>query len=245
MSHATLLVICPKGIKSEQEVAEYTTSVMERYNENREVAPYVTKYYKDREEYFQKGIAKLKESVEGPNASKWSIDTYAEFSVQDADYWFKNFEGDGYEFDADGNITSTYNPDSMWDWYVFGGRWNNMLVTKAGVACNICKYGEFSIGNYRKALMQSYRDYMDSDRHISDKDKLTEEQIVRKYKRSPFSTYAVLTEDGKWESHATLGWWGCSLDRKEKKSDWDKLYYRRFLKNLDPEQYIALVDYHI
>jgi hypothetical protein len=54
-----------------------------------------------------------------------------------------------------------------------------------------------------------------------------------------------LTEDGKWESHATLGWWGCSLDRKEKKSDWDKLYYRRFLKNLDPEQYIALVDYHI
>lgn len=245
MSHATLLVICPKGIKSEQEVVDYTASVMERYNENREVAPYVTKYYKDREEYFQKGIASLKDGAERPDASKWSVDTYAEFSVQDADYWFKNFEGDGYEFDADGNITSTYNPDSMWDWYVFGGRWNNLLVKKDGVECNICKHGEFSIGNYRKALMQSYRDYMDSDRHISDKDKLTEEQIVNKYKRSPLTTYAVLTDDGEWKSHATLGWWGISLDAKEKKGDWDKLYYRRFLKNLDSEQYIAVVDYHI
>lgn len=242
MSHATLLIICPKDVKTEQEVVEHTASVMERYNENRAVIPYVTKYYKDREEYFQKGIASLKESAERPDASDWAKKTYAEFKDKDADYWFKNFEGDGYEFDADGNITSTYNPDSLWDWYVFGGRWNNMLVKKDGVACNICRYGEFSIGNYRKMLVQ---DYMDNWNGKTGKPMLTEEQIANKYKRFPFVTYAVMTEDGVWHSHATLGWWGFSLDQKEKRSEWDKLYYRRFLKNLDPEQYIAVVDYHI
>lgn len=29
-----------------------------------------------------------------------------------------------------GNLLSTYNPNSKWDWYSIGGRWRNVLLTK-------------------------------------------------------------------------------------------------------------------
>lgn len=32
--------------------------------------------------------------------------------------------------DEDGNLYSTYNPESKWDWYEIGGRWDGGLVTK-------------------------------------------------------------------------------------------------------------------
>ena len=45
-----------------------------------------------------------------------------------------------YEYDdmvdEDGNLLSNYNPDSKWDWYAIGGRWNNILITKDGNGTN-------------------------------------------------------------------------------------------------------------
>lgn len=31
--------------------------------------------------------------------------------------------------DENGNLLSTYNPNSKWDWYEIGGRWNDTLIT--------------------------------------------------------------------------------------------------------------------
>ena len=39
---------------------------------------------------------------------------------------------DEEDIDEDGNIYSTYNPKSKWDWYVVGGRWREQLKTKNG-----------------------------------------------------------------------------------------------------------------
>ena len=38
--------------------------------------------------------------------------------------------------DENGNLLSTYNPDSKWDWYEVGGRWNNVLTTQNGTKTN-------------------------------------------------------------------------------------------------------------
>ena len=38
--------------------------------------------------------------------------------------------------DENGNIYSTYNPNSKWDWYTIGGRWTGGLVTKEGRETN-------------------------------------------------------------------------------------------------------------
>ena len=34
--------------------------------------------------------------------------------------------------DEEGNLYSTYNPNSKWDWYVVGGRWRGKLINKNG-----------------------------------------------------------------------------------------------------------------
>lgn len=39
----------------------------------------------------------------------------------------KNYEG---HIDKDGNITSTYNPNAMWDYYTIGGRWSKYFPLK-------------------------------------------------------------------------------------------------------------------
>ena len=42
---------------------------------------------------------------------------------------------EGYEeddLDEDGNLLSTCNPNSKWDWYEVGGRWHGMLLLKPG-----------------------------------------------------------------------------------------------------------------
>lgn len=38
--------------------------------------------------------------------------------------------------DENGNIYSTYNPNSKWDWYTIGGRWTGGLITKGGEETN-------------------------------------------------------------------------------------------------------------
>lgn len=35
-----------------------------------------------------------------------------------------------------GDLLSTYNPKSKWDWYTFGGRWNGFLKTYTGASVN-------------------------------------------------------------------------------------------------------------
>lgn len=38
--------------------------------------------------------------------------------------------------DEDGNLLSTYNPNSKWDWYTEGGRFSGSLITKNGREVN-------------------------------------------------------------------------------------------------------------
>lgn len=38
--------------------------------------------------------------------------------------------------DENGNLLSTYNPNSKWDWYSIGGRWSNFLKLKNGLCAD-------------------------------------------------------------------------------------------------------------
>lgn len=37
---------------------------------------------------------------------------------------------------SNGDLLSTYNPNSKWDWYVIGGRWDKCLKTLSGEEVN-------------------------------------------------------------------------------------------------------------
>lgn len=59
---------------------------------------------------------------EFPEKLKWSDDEHYQHFIED-------FDKD--DIDKDGNIWSSYNPDSKWDWYSEGG-WGDFLESKNG-----------------------------------------------------------------------------------------------------------------
>lgn len=72
------------------------------------------------------------------------------------------------------------------------------------------------------------------------KEGMTREQYIDA--AGTFSTFAVITPDGKWHEKGNMGWWACVSDEKE---GWTDNYFEAFLKNADPELTITIVDCHI
>ena len=72
----------------------------------------------------------------------------------------------------------------------------------------------------------------------------TKEELIEKIHLFDFSTYAILTEDGKWVSPGDMGWWGMSSEDAE---SYD-LYKKMFKENAfggDEELVVCMVDCHI
>ncbi|POP31679.1 hypothetical protein C3B58_15395 [Lactonifactor longoviformis] len=124
------------------------------------------------------------------------------------------------ELDANGNILSTYNPRSKWDWYSIGGRWAGMLPAVTGT------HGEGSAfarnpqkeGFYDSAKVKDISFPVD------------------------FETFAVVTPDGEWHEKGKMGWWGIVADEKE---GWKESYKEAFLDKADPSWTLTIIDCHI
>lgn len=123
------------------------------YDENIVYAPYVL-YTREQ------AIAKIRKEIEdyknGPYTEYVSSPKKYEESHPNAEHinYLKNkfpkklewTDDECYEdmkgrFDEDmiklnGDLLSTYNPNSKWDWYTIGGRWNNYLKTLSGETTN-------------------------------------------------------------------------------------------------------------
>ena len=149
MSHFTVYVFS-------KENGEDLEELLMPYDENMECEPYV-KYTREeaiaevRREIEQYKNTTYAEYVADPEAYKKKYD-YAnprhfdylenefpkrlewtdEECFEDMKKWY-----DEEDIDEDGNIYSTYNPKSKWDWYVVGGRWSKNLKTKNGEEVNV------------------------------------------------------------------------------------------------------------
>lgn len=84
--------------------------------------------------HFVYGSAMSKEEVEAIHDDKG----YYEYAIK---MW-------GYKTDKEGNLISTYNPHSKWDWYTEGGRWGGYLPTKYGYNADNCVVGDVDWGKY-------------------------------------------------------------------------------------------------
>jgi len=146
MSHFLTYVFSKNNDKDYEEL-------LEPYCEQIEYPPYV-KYTR------KQAIAKIREEIE-----EYKNTTYAEY-LSDKDAYERNCpnkdhihyletefprhlawsDEECYEdmkrwFDDDmvsdnGDLLSTYNPNSKWDWYEVGGRWNLCLCTADGTLTN-------------------------------------------------------------------------------------------------------------
>lgn len=60
-----------------------------------------------------------------------------------------------------------------------------------------------------------------------------------------FTTFAVVTPDGKWAEKGSMGYWGCSSETPDESLDWDLHYKERFIDTADPDWTLTVVDCHI
>ena len=59
----------------------------------------------------------------------------------------------------------------------------------------------------------------------------------------PFSTYAVITEDGKWYEKGKMGWWGMSSNEKDE-NVW-LAEFNKMLNEIPEDRWLTVVDCHI
>lgn len=146
MSHFITLVFTKENGRTVEEL-------LAPYDENIVYAPYVL-YTREQ------AIAKIRKEIEdyknGPYTEYVSSPKKYEESHPNAEHinYLKNkfpkklewTDDECYEdmkgrFDEDmiklnGDLLSTYNPNSKWDWYTIGGRWNNYLKTLSSETTN-------------------------------------------------------------------------------------------------------------
>ena len=164
--------------------------------------------------------------------------------------------------DKEGNIYSTYNPDSKWDWYQVGGRWSGHLKLKPS-----CEYEcadeayvhEVDFSDDLEEYLYALRFW---DVVVDGKPQKDGEEIFSFYGPKYYLDYygdretyarrvsqwivrAVVTPDGVWHEKGEMGWFGCSSESPEEAGDWDDHFKERFIDTADPDWVITIVDCHI
>ncbi len=257
LSHFTVLVI---GDNPEELLAPY--------DKNLEVEPY-------REDIPQKDIdsmvtyftieAKEEKRIEGLDANDLT-------TLQP--HWL-TWSGCKLLIDEDGKPyrMSEYNPKSEWDWYQVGGRWQGMLRLKhgkkgkQGKASLLMKDHKYRAEYADKAKMAAIDwEYMRHDPetlwHLKlqwekaargDDTFYKPEYLTKKYgtekeylrRNLTFSTFAVVTADGKWHEKGDMGYWGMSSETVDEDRVWLDNYWEAFLKELAPDTTVTIYDCHI
>lgn len=139
MSHFTLHVFTPEPPSN---IDEYH-HILERWDETREVDEYVgntipkTEAQRLRDKYYpEKTLDETMDEWENGNAH-WSEEKQA------------------YE------VFTTYNPESKWDWWQIGGRWDKSLITTNGQGANAARLEDLDFTNRIWLLTREANDLYD------------------------------------------------------------------------------------
>jgi len=156
----------------------------------------------------------------------------------------------GKEIREDGKIYTTYNPDSKWDWFSIGGRWEGQLIKHDGTTENIAYIKDLDLEKMcmpKENAQKLWKEAQTLDKpgryfeYGIENGETQEEFIARK---TQFYTFAVLDEDG-WHERAKMGWFGTAHNETESESDWATKFKERFLENYDDDDVVVIVDCHI
>jgi len=230
MSHFTTVVILPNGNgdEPEQTVAE----LLEPFDENIEVEDY------QRECSCKNGVAR----EAGWNEAEKRLGTLDELRAKyhnlepdkrpDWKEWTAPFEKIVNEvakahplWDKDnptceschgtGTYCITYNPESQWDWWRVGGRWDGEMTGTPHVTDNGFNFG-------------------------AECETIENNSCKVKDIKPDFIPFAIVTPDGTWHERGNMGWFGIVTNEKD---NWDKEAKNIFTQY--PEHIAVLCDLHI
>lgn len=60
----------------------------------------------------------------------------------------------------------------------------------------------------------------------------------------PIRSYAILNDDG-WHQPGEMGWWGCDSATSESRREYAQSFLGKFIRDVDPESLLVVVDCHI
>lgn len=252
MSHYLVGVIVDDISNIESEVEK----ILAPYNENMEVEPYI---YKTKAEIIAEGRASKEEYShrDSKDIKDW-MKPYLEAHT-DGQLYRLEIEGVAKkDIDKNGNLLSTYNPNSKWDWYSIGGRWddeNNVVqikdfklyddsVSAETIALYIKAWNSFE-GKYKlseeeeKVIFDGFRLY--NDKYYLDRYGTCDNYIKAMLSRIP---YAFVDANG-WYEKGQMGWWGCDNATQESIEDYTKFAEKYFTAEENQNKYIVWVDCHI
>ena len=261
MSHYSLLAI---GFNDEDELEK----AMAPYDESLEVAPYISK---TKEQILADGIESYKERCEiiaaykkdpvkavekyGKRAKSIYEDRrkrgYPNFKEPEKYYeWYV----EGETIDENGNLLSTYNPNSKWDYYTVHEtmtigdlkkereeQLTNFDASRFEMIWNIIVNGEkpsvtgieiFSLLYGQPNKEEMLRIYG------------TKENYISHYKNNYYASYSVLTPQG-WFEPGKVGWWGTSSATFDEEKEFRETYYAKFIEPYDDNAPVYRIDCHI
>lgn len=153
------------------------------------------------------------------------------------------------------------NPNAKWDYWLIGGRWSGSICTKAGAKANQCRISEIDLTLDKTAYDHAIRFWevavegqpLRDDESLSDfdipympqyyTDRYNSKEEYAKQKAS-FSTFALITPDGKWHEKGSMGWFGTSSTTKDSLAEY-MAHFENALKQANPDFYLTVVDAHI
>ena len=125
-------------------------------------------------------------------------------------------KGWGYEMDENDNLISHYKPDSRWDWYSIGGRWAGYLPLK-----------DRDEDGDPIETSAAYFDEIDWEYLLKER----------------FTPFCYVDLDGDWHEKGEMGWFACVTNEKGQDC-WDE-EFKDFIKSLDCNCLVTVVDFHI
>lgn len=188
--------------------------------------------------------------------------------------FMKEYEGYTDKDERTGRYGYWENPNAKWDWWTIGGRWRNNLLLNSGKNADAAPIKDiffiedeqldekltvtiegFKVPaplapSFQIVASQASKNW---DEAMTGNGFYKPEYFQQRYgskeefikERLSFSTYAVVTPDGKWHEAGEMGWFGISSATPEEAQHFSNSYYDTFIKTADPNHYLVLVDCHI
>lgn len=235
MSHYMVAVIH----KPEQSVNE----LLAPYSESIEVGPYLSMTKQEVINYVKQNYPEVER-------------------LSDEECWKKYVDGWDIEknlIDDSGNIYTTYNPKSKWDWWSYGGRYRNRLKRKVtGDYYDELPVKDIDFSTDKEVYEDSIKWWEDCfENNLPEEEQpfrlYNKEYYFNRFKnketfaksQAMFSTFSVLTPDGEWHEPGQMGWFGLSSETDEDYIDWINNYKKRFIDPYMDGFMMTIVDCHI
>jgi hypothetical protein len=267
VSHFSVGVIVNKKFNA-NELEDAVTETVDKYSEHLEVSPYIRQYKTDlinellAEKEEIKNLFILLDSDEArfdelyPNYNKTYIRNYWENKKDKSEIELYEERVKNSDLDDEGNVLSTYNPDSKWDYWSIGGRWDGLLAVRN-------KKGKIEHSNYarlkdiiypetlyfcndlenREKTIKHYETDKDLREHIDQDYNSLDEYLAEIEKMRPL-TYAMVI-NGEWIEPGKMGWWAMTDETDASRNLYQEKVLKYFEDNKDSENWLVIIDCHI